>query len=138
MLHAARPEDKDKDGRREGGAEEVVQRAHASPAAGRGNNRRTKVRRTVDKVDKPPAPTDLDLVGLPAGMCRRYQQGKCHKGRSCKWRHEYWSVLQQRWDAWAKARALALTLTLTLALRCCATRTYASCALSPLLTLTLT
>ena len=37
-------------------------------------------------------------------MCRRYQQGKCHKGRSCKWRHEYWSVLQQRWDEWAKAR----------------------------------
>ena len=64
MLHAARPEDKDKDGRREGGAEEVVQRAHASPAAARVNNRRTKARRTVDKVDKPPAPSDLDLVGL--------------------------------------------------------------------------
>ena len=33
-----------------------------------------------NQVDKPPAPTDLDLAGLPPGMCRRYQQGKCHKG----------------------------------------------------------
>ena len=44
-----------------------------------------------DKTDKPPAPTDLELMDLPAGLCRRYQQGKCHKGRSCKWKHEYCS-----------------------------------------------
>ena len=52
------------------------------------------------KLDRPPPPTDLELANLPAGLCRRYQQGKCHKGRSCKWKHETWSELAARWERW--------------------------------------
>ena len=43
------------------------------------------------KPDRPPPPTDLELANLPAGLCHRYQQGKCHRGRSCKWQHEMWA-----------------------------------------------
>eukprot|EP00665_Eupelagonemidae_sp_cell47_P003374 gene3374-3751_t len=31
------------------------------------------------KVDKHPPPSDHELINLPSGLCRRYQQGKCHK-----------------------------------------------------------
>ncbi|EOD27574.1 hypothetical protein EMIHUDRAFT_235566 [Emiliania huxleyi CCMP1516] len=40
--------------------------------------------------------TDAELVGLPAGLCGQYQQGLCHKGGKCKWRHELWPGLQER------------------------------------------
>ncbi|EOD23504.1 hypothetical protein EMIHUDRAFT_123683, partial [Emiliania huxleyi CCMP1516] len=40
--------------------------------------------------------TDAKLVGLPAGLCGQYQQGLCHKGGKCKWRHELWPGLQER------------------------------------------
>ena len=60
------------------------------------------------KPDRPPPPSDAELAGLPAGLCRRYQQGRCHKGRSCKWKHEMWPELQLRWEAWQKpAKAAA-------------------------------
>lgn len=52
------------------------------------------------KPDRPPPPSDTELLHLPAGLCRRYQQGRCHKGRSCKWKHEIWPELQARWGAW--------------------------------------
>ena len=52
------------------------------------------------KPDRPPPPSDQELLHLPAGLCRRYQQGRCHKGRSCKWKHEMWPELQMRWEAW--------------------------------------
>lgn len=61
----------------------------------------------VANANRPPAPTDLELLELPVGMCRRYQQGRCHKGRACKWKHEFWSVLQARWDEWHRQRACA-------------------------------
>ena len=40
------------------------------------------------KPDRPPPPTNLELANLPAGLCHRYQQGKCKRGHSCKWKHE--------------------------------------------------
>ncbi|KAL1524070.1 hypothetical protein AB1Y20_018981 [Prymnesium parvum] len=42
------------------------------------------------RPERPPPPTDDELKDLPLGLCRRYQQGRCHKGRSCKWKHELW------------------------------------------------
>lgn len=56
----------------------------------------TSPRDKAGKPEKPRPPADEDLRELPAGLCRRFQQGRCHKGRSCKWRHEIWEALQQR------------------------------------------
>ena len=63
-----------------------------------------RAERTRCKPPKPPTPADDDLIGLPQGLCRRYQQGRCHKGRSCKWKHEIWSRVQERWDEWHRQR----------------------------------
>ena len=57
------------------------------------------------KPDRPPPPSDTELLHLPAGLCRRYQQGRCHKGRSCKWKHEVWPELQLRWENWQSGAA---------------------------------
>jgi len=54
-----------------------------------------------DKTSKPEKlqpPADEELRELPAELCLRYQQGRCHKGRACRWRHEIWDFLQQRSD----------------------------------------
>ena len=59
------------------------------------------------KPDRPPPPSDTELIHLPAGLCRRYQQGRCHKGRSCKWKHEVWPELQLRWEQWQSGNAAA-------------------------------
>ena len=61
-------------------------------------------RSAARKPEKPPPPTDDELIGLPQGLCKRYQQARCHKGRSCKWKHEIWPTLQERWDEWHRLR----------------------------------
>ena len=58
----------------------------------------------TSRLEKPPEPTDEELRDLPTGLCRRYQQRRCHKGRSCKWKHEIWPALQQKWDNWYRER----------------------------------
>ena len=64
---------------------------------------RKKRPQSEPKNDKPPPPRDDELIDLPTGLCKRYQQGRCHKGRSCKWKHEIWPALQQKWDEWHRS-----------------------------------
>jgi hypothetical protein len=76
------------------------------PSSGMPSPQRSPKAPKQPKPDRPPPPSDSELLHLPAGLCRRYQQGRCHKGRSCKWKHEVWAELQLRWEAWQNGHAM--------------------------------
>ena len=78
------------------------------PSAGMSSFTRAPKSLRPSKLERPPPPSDHELLRLPSGLCRRYQQGRCHKGRSCKWKHEIWPELKERWDTWRNSGSPAV------------------------------